>query len=190
MSSGGWTVVAVAGVTASYALASRRLSPTPLSSAIVFVGAGILIGPAVLDIVRLEHDTSPITALLETTLTLVLFTDAMTVRRRDLVARGFLPGRLLGIGLPLSIGAGWLLAWPLLSGLTVWELALVGAILAPTDASLGKTAISNPKVLALVRQGLNVESGLNDDMVRVRKVNGPVSHSVVTQSREESLVSV
>lgn len=165
MSSGGWTVVAVAGVTAAYALVSRRLSSTPLSSAIVFVGAGILIGLTVLDIVDLEHDTAPITTLLEATLTLVLFTDAMTVRRRDLAAGGFLPGRLLGFGLPLSIGAGWLLAWPLLPGLTVWELALVGAILAPTDAALGKTAISNPRVPALVRHGLNVESGLNDGMV-------------------------
>lgn len=89
MSSGGWTVVAVAGVTAAYALVSRRLSSTPLSSAIVFVGAGILIGPAVLDIVDLEHDTAPITTLLEATLTLVLFTDAMTVRRRDLAAGAF-----------------------------------------------------------------------------------------------------
>ncbi|MEV0938576.1 cation:proton antiporter [Streptomyces phaeochromogenes] len=165
MSSGAWTVVAVAGVTTAYALVSRRLSSTPLSSAIVFVGAGILIGPAVLDIVDLEHDAALITALLEATLTLVLFTDAMTVRRRDLAAGGFLPGRLLGIGLLLSIGAGWLLAWPLLPGLTVWELALVGAILAPTDAALGKTAISNPRVPALVRHGLNVESGLNDGMV-------------------------
>ncbi|WP_406303550.1 cation:proton antiporter [Streptomyces sp. NBC_00885] len=165
MSSGAWTVVAVAGVTAAYALVSRRLSSTPLSSAIVFVGAGILLGPAVLDIVDLEHDTAPITALLETTLTLVLFTDAMTVRRRDLAVGGFLPGRLLAIGLPLSIGAGWLLAWPLLPGLTAWELALVGAILAPTDAALGKTAMSSPRVPALVRHGLNVESGLNDGMV-------------------------
>jgi NhaP-type Na+/H+ or K+/H+ antiporter len=165
MSSGAWTGLAVAGVTAVYALGSRRLSSTPVSSAIVFVGAGILIGPAVLDIVSLEHDAVRITALLEAALTLVLFTDAMTVRRRDLRTGGFLPGRLLGIGLPLSIGAGWLLAWPLLPGLTVWELALVGAILAPTDAALGKTAISDPHVPALVRQGLNVESGLNDGMV-------------------------
>lgn len=165
MGSGAWTGVAVAGVTAAYALGSRRLSSTPLSSAIVFVGSGILLGPAVLDIVDLKHDAAPIIALLEATLTLVLFTDAMTVRRRDLQTGGFLPGRLLGIGLPLSIGAGWLLAWPLLPGLTVWELALVGAILAPTDAALGKTAISHPRVPALVRHGLNVESGLNDGMV-------------------------
>jgi NhaP-type Na+/H+ or K+/H+ antiporter len=165
MSSGTWIGVAVAGVTAAYALGSRRLSSTPLSSAIVFAGSGILLGPAVLDIVDLEHDAAPTIALLEATLALVLFTDAMTVRRRDLVTGGFLPGRLLGLGLLLSIGAGWLLAWPLLPGLTVWELALVGAILAPTDAALGKTAISHPRVPALVRHGLNVESGLNDGMV-------------------------
>ncbi|WP_326586309.1 cation:proton antiporter [Streptomyces sp. NBC_01294] len=165
MSSGAWTVATVAAVTAAYALGSRRLSSTPLSSAIVFVGCGVLLGPAVLDIVNLEQDAAPIVALLEVTLVLVLFTDALSVRRRDLRTGGFLPGRLLSIGLPLSIGAGWLLAWPLLPGLTMWELALVGTILAPTDAALGKTAMSHPRVPALVRHGLNVESGLNDGMV-------------------------
>lgn len=115
-----WTGVAVAGVTAAYALVSRQLS-----SVIVFIGSGILIGPAVLGMVDLEHDATPVISLLEAAPTLVLFTDAMTVRRRDLAAGGFLPGRLLGIGLPLSIGAGWVLAWLLPPGLTVWELALV-----------------------------------------------------------------
>ncbi|MDX3533751.1 cation:proton antiporter [Streptomyces sp. MB09-01] len=165
MSGGAWTVAAVAAVTAAYALGSRRLSSTPLSSAIVFVGCGVLLGPAVLGVIDPEQEAAAIVALLEATLTLVLFTDALTVRRRDLRTGGFLPGRLLGIGLPLSIGAGWLLAWPLLPGLTMWELALVGAILAPTDAALGKTAMSHPRVPALVRDGLNVESGLNDGMV-------------------------
>ncbi|GAA1261641.1 cation:proton antiporter domain-containing protein [Streptomyces aureus] len=165
MSGEAWTGVAVAGVTAAYALCSRRLASTPVSSAMVFVGCGVLLGPAVLDVIDLQHNTGQILTLLEAALALVLFTDAMTVRRRDLRSGGFLPGRLLGIGLPLSIAAGWLLAWPLLPGLTVWELALVGATLAPTDAALGKTAMSSPRVPALVRQGLNVESGLNDGMV-------------------------
>ncbi|MEU9702849.1 cation:proton antiporter [Streptomyces sp. NPDC047981] len=165
MSGGAWTVAAVAGVTAAYALVSRRLAPTPVSSAIVFTGCGILLGPAVLDLVSLGPDAEPIMVLLEAALTLVLFTDAMTVRRRDLTSGGFLPRRLLGIGLLLSIVAGWLLAWPLLPGLTMAELALLGVILAPTDAALGKSAMSDPRVPALVRQGLNVESGLNDGMV-------------------------
>ncbi|MFI6338903.1 cation:proton antiporter [Streptomyces sp. NPDC050535] len=165
MSGGAWTGVAVAGVTAAYALGSRRPASTPLSPAIVFVGSGILLGPAALDLVDLKHDAAPIIVLLEAALALVLFTDAMTVRGRDLVTGGFLSGRLLGIGLPLSIGAGWLLAWPLLPGLTVWELALVAAILALTDAALGKAALFHSRVPALVRHGLNVESGLNDGMV-------------------------
>ncbi|QYX78627.1 cation:proton antiporter domain-containing protein [Streptomyces akebiae] len=165
MSSEAWAGVAVAGVTATYALGSRRLASTPVSSAMVFVGCGVLLGPAVLDVIDQEHNAGQILTLLEAALALVLFTDAMTVRRRDLRSGGFLPGRLLGIGLPLSIGAGWLLAWPLLPGLTVWELALVGAVLAPTDAALGNTAMTSPRVPPLVRQGLNVESGLNDGMV-------------------------
>ncbi|MFE9922496.1 cation:proton antiporter [Streptomyces sp. NPDC005774] len=165
MNSDAWTGVALAGVTAAYALCSRRLASTPVSSAMVFVGCGVLLGPAVWDVFDLKHDVGQILTLLEAALALVLFTDAMIVRPRDLRSGGFLPGRLLGIGLPLSIAAGWLLAWPLLPGLTVWELALVGAVLAPTDAALGKTAMTSPRVPALVRQGLNVESGLNDGMV-------------------------
>jgi NhaP-type Na+/H+ or K+/H+ antiporter len=59
---------------------------------------------------------------------------------------------------------GWLVAWPLLPGLSRWELALVGIILAPTDAALGQQAFSNRRVPALVRGGLGVESGLNDGL--------------------------
>ncbi|MEG3630538.1 cation:proton antiporter [Streptomyces poriticola] len=165
MSGDTWTGVAVASVIAAYALGSRRLAPTPVSSAMVFVGFGVLLGPAALDVVDLQRHTGPILSLMEAALALVLFTDAMAVRPRDLRSGGFLPARLLGIGLPLTIGAGWLLAWPLLPGLTVWELALVAAVLAPTDAALGKTAVSSPRIPPLVRRGLHVESGLNDGMV-------------------------
>ncbi|MFB7605527.1 cation:proton antiporter [Streptomyces gardneri] len=164
MSGGAWAGAAVAAVTAGYALVSRRLSTTALSAPMVFTGFGVAIGPLGLGLLDLEHDAGPVLTLVEAALTLVLLTDAMSVRRRDLRVGGFLPGRLLGIGLPLTIGAGWLLAWPLLPGLTAWELALVGTILAPTDAALGKTAVSSPRVPVLVRSGLNVESGLNDGM--------------------------
>ncbi|RAG81918.1 hypothetical protein DN069_30310 [Streptacidiphilus pinicola] len=165
MSGAAWTGVAVAGVTAAYALVSRRLTGTPVSAAMWFVGCGILIGPVGLDLVSLGQDTEQLRTLVEAALTLVLFTDATTVRWPDLRSGGALPGRLLSVGLLLTIGAGWLLAWPLLPGLSVWELALVGAILAPTDAALGKSAISDTRVPSLVRQALNVESGLNDGLV-------------------------
>ncbi|MFF1778074.1 cation:proton antiporter [Streptomyces virginiae] len=154
----------MAAVTAGYALFSRRLSTTAVSAPMVFTGFGVAIGPVGLGLLSLEHDSELVLVLVEVALTLVLLTDAMSVHRKDLRVGGFLPGRLLGIGLPLTIGAGWLLAWPLLPGLTAWELALVGVILAPTDAALGKTAVSSPRVPPLVRSGLNVESGLNDGM--------------------------
>ncbi|MFC5909192.1 cation:proton antiporter [Streptacidiphilus monticola] len=165
MTSGSWAVAAVSGVAAAYALVSRRLAASPVSAAMVFVGCGIALGPVGLDLVSLRHDTEPLRTLVETALTLVLFTDATTVRPADLRSGGALPMRLLSVGLLLTIGAGWLLAWPLLPGLTVWELALVGAVLAPTDAALGKSAISDTRVPGLVRQTLNVESGLNDGLV-------------------------
>lgn len=165
MSDASWTGAAVAGVAAGYALVSRRLAGTAVSAAMVFVGFGILLGPAGLDLVSLQHESGQLRALVEAALTLVLFSDATTVRPRDLRRDGALPGRLLSAGLVLTIGAGWLLAWPLLPGLTVWEWALVAVVLAPTDAALGKSAISDPRVPSLVRQTLNVESGLNDGLV-------------------------
>ncbi|MEU5715376.1 cation:proton antiporter [Streptomyces sp. NPDC020403] len=164
MSDSAWTGVAVAAVTAGYALFSRRLATTVVSAPMVFTGIGVAIGPLGLDLLTLERDAGPVRTLVEAALTLVLFTGAMSVDRRDLRLGRFLPSRLLGIGLPLTIGAGWLLAWPLLPGLSVWEMALLGTVLAPTDAALGKTAVSDSRVPPLVRGGLNVESGLNDGM--------------------------
>jgi sodium/hydrogen antiporter len=42
------------------------------------------------------------------------------------------------------------------------EMALLAAILAPTDAALGKPVVTNPGVPAVTREALNIESGLND----------------------------
>jgi NhaP-type Na+/H+ or K+/H+ antiporter len=49
-------------------------------------------------------------------------------------------------------------------GLAPWEAALVGVMLAPTDAALGQAVVANPRVPAVIRNALNVESGLNDGL--------------------------
>ncbi len=41
-------------------------------------------------------------------------------------------------------------------------VAILATILAPTDAALGKAVVTNKKVPAEIREGLNFESGLND----------------------------
>ena len=159
-----WGVVAAGGVVVGYGALSRRLSTTVLSGPLVFVVCGLAIGPVGLDLLNADRDPEVTRTLLESALILVLFTDAAAIRIRDLRREEFLPSRLLVVGLPVTMALGWLVAWPLLPGLSVWELALVGIILAPTDAALGQQAFSNERVPALVRGGLGVESGLNDGL--------------------------
>ncbi|WP_031154383.1 cation:proton antiporter [Streptomyces xanthophaeus] len=159
-----WAVVVAGGVVVGYGALSRRLSSTVVSGPLVFMLCGLAIGPLGLDLLDPAGDLEVTRALLEAALVLVLFADAAGIRAGDLRREEFLPLRLLAVGLPLTMALGWLAAWPLLPGLSVWELALVAVILAPTDAALGQQAVSNKRVPALVRGGLSVESGLNDGL--------------------------
>ena len=97
----------------------------------------------------------------ELALVLLLFTSAARIDVRRLRADP-LSARLLGIGLPLTIALGTVVALVLFSGLEPWECAIVAAVLAPTDAALGQAVVTSPLVPLRVREGLNVESGLND----------------------------
>jgi NhaP-type Na+/H+ or K+/H+ antiporter len=128
----------------------------------LLVAAGLACGPVGLDLLDLTRDAEAVHLLFEGALVAVLFTDAADVRWSVLRREDALPLRLLGLGLPLTMLLGAVGAWLLLPGFSVWELALVAVILAPTDAALGQPAITDPRVPATVRQGLNVESGLND----------------------------
>jgi sodium/hydrogen antiporter len=49
-------------------------------------------------------------------------------------------------------------------GLSLWQVAVLGVILAPTDAALGQAVVANERVPQRIRQALNVESGLNDGL--------------------------
>ena len=70
--------------------------------------------------------------------------------------------RLLLIGLPLTILLGYGAGVLIFDGLTLLEIAILATMLAPTDAALGKAVVTNESVPANIREGLNVESGLND----------------------------
>lgn len=100
--------------------------------------------------------------LAELTLTLVLFADASRIELGALRKEYVVPARLLGIGLPLSIVAGCVLALGVFGPLSFGEALVLAIILAPTDAALGQSVVTDQRVPSRVRQGLNVESGLND----------------------------
>ena len=129
-----------------------------VSPPIVFLGLGIGVG----QLGWLDSGRDLLSALAELTLVVVLFTDAARIDLAHLRLQESLPARLLGIGLPLTVAAGTLVAWMILPGLGLWEAILIGAVLAPTDAALGQAVVSSRLVPVGVRQGLNVESGLND----------------------------
>src|SRR5580765_6508299 len=95
---------------------------------------------------------------------MVLFHDAAQLQRRELRADAALTGRLLLLGLPLTVGGGFLLARGLFPGIGVWLALLLAAALAPTDAGLGAATVLNPVVPVRIRRVLNVESGLNDGL--------------------------
>jgi sodium/hydrogen antiporter len=129
---------------------------------VFFVLLGLLLGPDVLGLLHIEIESSTIRTVAELTLALVLFTDASTVDLPGFRRDAGLVGRLLGIGLVLTIAAGGLVAWLVFPELPLATALLIGAILAPTDAALGLPVVTNPAVPIRIRRILNVESGLND----------------------------
>ena len=145
-----------------YSSAAGRIERSWISGPIVFTIFGLLIGPVGLDLLSFKTDRETIKALAELTLALVLFTDAAGADIDVLRKAKALPIRLLLIGLPLTILLGFGVGMLLVEKLTLLGVALVATLLAPTDAALGKAVVTNEAVPDAVRQGLNVESGLND----------------------------
>jgi NhaP-type Na+/H+ or K+/H+ antiporter len=157
-----WTLAIAAATLLAVAAISRRLSGSWVTPTMLFVAAGVIAGPRVLDEVHAAPSSSVIRALAEATLTVLLFADASRIRLGALRRDHVLPARLLGIGLPLTIAAGAVGAKLLLPQLSVMEAVLLAIVLAPTDAALGQAVVTEPRLPLRIRQGLNVESGLND----------------------------
>jgi NhaP-type Na+/H+ or K+/H+ antiporter len=157
-------LLVLAAVVFVFGLVSRRLEGTVLTAPIVFVVAGALLGPAVLGLVEFGLDEHTVLLVGEIALAIVLFTDAASINLPALRRNQGLPLRLLGIGMPLTIALGTTTAALLLTDITFWEAAIVGTVLAPTDAALGQAVVANRRVPVRVRQALNVEAGLNDGL--------------------------
>ena len=143
-----------------FAATARALGRIDVTAPIAFVAAGALlsIGLPELD----ERAQEALTLLTEMTLALILFHDAAQVRPRQITADRAVMARLLLVGLPLTIVAGALAGIALFAELALIEAVLLAIVLAPTDAALGQAVVTDPRVPSRVRQGLNVESGLND----------------------------
>jgi sodium/hydrogen antiporter len=157
-----WELAIVAATVLAVAAVSRRLSGTSVTPAMVFVMVGVLVGPLVIDEVTAAPTGEGVRTLAEATLAVVLFGDASRIKPRVLRREYAVPLRLLGIGLPLTIALGALLAAVIFGQLNGTEAIVLAILLAPTDAALGEAVVTEPRLPSRIRQGLNVESGLND----------------------------
>ena len=157
---GGLTALAV--VVVAYTLVASKLDRWWISGPIVFVTVGAILGPAALNLLPFSLSNQAVLTVTELTLALLLFSDASTVRLRDVEGDSGLPSRLLFVGLPLTILLGAVLAHLVFSGVSWVAAALIATILAPTDTALGMAVVTNKQVPVRIRRALNVESGLND----------------------------
>jgi NhaP-type Na+/H+ or K+/H+ antiporter len=147
-----------------YSLVSNKVERLSLSGPIVFVAAGVLLGPYGLNWFSPASDSFNGKALIDITLALFLFVDAASANLDVLRKNWRIPGRMLLLGLPLNICLGSFAALWLFPSLSLYEAAILGTMLAATDAALGKAVVTNPSVPQHLREGLSAESGLNDGL--------------------------
>ena len=173
-------------VTFLFALVSSRFDNSLITPPMVFTGAGVLIAFMFSQFVEEEFAKEALEFVAELTLVIVLFIDASRINLPLLFREHKIPVRLLGIGLPLTVLLGAVIAGLMFGEFSIWEAALVAAILAPTDAALGQAVVSSPIVPVRIRQSLNVESGLNDGIVLPLVMLFAALASVTVEGAEQS----
>jgi NhaP-type Na+/H+ or K+/H+ antiporter len=147
-----------------YSLVAGRIERAATSGPIVFVVAGLLMGPLGLGWLDGDVSRTGLRVLADLTLALILFIDAANADLAILKQQFRIPSRMLLFGLPGVIFLGTIIAALLFETLSLSEAAILGTILAATDAALGKAVITNKAVPVQIREGLNIESGLNDGL--------------------------
>ena len=136
---------------------------TILSTALLFLVAGALLGQGGFGVVDIPSDGVFVTGLADLALFTVLFTDGQRAGLPAIRDGWRLSGRALGLAMPLTM-VGIAVPAHYLAGLD-WSTAfLVGAILSPTDPVFASAIVGRSDVPLRLRRLLNLESGLNDGL--------------------------
>ena len=147
-----------------YSIVAGRVERSTVSGPIVFVVAGIVMGPMVLGWFEGDAVREDLRLLADLTLALILFVDAAHADLSVVRRRFQIPLRMLLFGLPGVIALGFGLALVMFDVLSVFEAAILATMLAATDAALGKAVIVNKIVPVRVREARKAESGWNDGL--------------------------
>jgi sodium/hydrogen antiporter len=143
------------------ALLSGFIERSGMPQVAVFLAIGAALGPAGLGALTLTLDSSALRVVATLSLTLVLFTDAVTLDLSEMRRHALLALRVLGPGTLLSaalvaVAGRWVLdlSWP--------AATVLGAALASTDPVLLRSLLGRRDIPRAARQALRMESGLND----------------------------
>ncbi len=157
------TVVAFSATLLAAVLLSAVANRSVLSTAVVFLVMGFLLGNGVFGIVSVRPEDPAVSTFAELALFSILFSDGMKVTAKDLREAHHLPLRALLFGLPLTLVLTAVFAH-LIVGIPWTSSFLLGAALSPTDPVFAATLVGRPEVPYRLRHLLNVESGLNDGL--------------------------
>jgi NhaP-type Na+/H+ or K+/H+ antiporter len=154
----------LAAVLVVYAALSAPLDRRGVTSAMAFVVVGVVLGSAGLGWLDIPAESPLLETVTELALVFLLFSDSARIDLPALRRNVSWPSRLLLIGLPLSMIAGFGIGLLLFPGLGIASVFLLATMLCSTDAALGQRVVDDPGVPSRVRQALDVESGLNDGL--------------------------
>ena len=143
------------------ALLSGLVDKTGLPQVAVFIGIGAALGPLGFGVFDQSLDSPVLRVVATLSLTLVLFTDAVTLNTKEVRRYAGLAFRMLGPGTILCAALTALAAWWIL-GIQPTLAAILGAALASTDPVLLRGLLRRTDIPADVRLALRLESGLND----------------------------
>jgi NhaP-type Na+/H+ or K+/H+ antiporter len=143
-------------------LGSSWINRLPLSYSLIYLAAGILLGPGGINLVTLRPDAEFLERATEFVVLISLYSCGLKINRPLKPWAWSSTARLIGFLMPICIGAIALLGhWFL--GLNWGAAILLGAILAPTDPVLAsEVQLADRDDRNELRFGLTSEGGLND----------------------------
>lgn len=157
-------LITIAVILVLYGVVSRPLDARGITSAMIFTAAGLAVGTSALGLVDIHLESIAAQRFCELALVFLLFTDAARIDLAGLRRHLSWPRRLLLIGLPLTMLAGFLAGLLVFPGIALASAFVLATMVCPTDAALGQRVVSDEAVPTRVRQALDVESGLNDGL--------------------------
>jgi len=163
LSNAGWFIL-IGGLLLGMGFIPTTLKRLPITSAIIYLAVGILVGPMVLDLFHFNplKESALLETLTEAAVLISLFSAGVKMPVPISVARWRPPVLLAVVSMAVSVGLIAALSYYVL-GLPLGAAILIGAIVAPTDPVLATDVqIRHADDRDRLRYTLTCEAGIND----------------------------